>query len=96
VIDRNPYTAPPYIARGQSLNALGKYDSAQEDFTAALNVDNRNADAWAGRGFAFEKLGKKAEASEAYQRALAIDSNNAQARAGSSRLGGGGGGFFRS
>jgi len=71
-------------------------DAAQEDFTAALNVDNRNADAWAGRGFAFEKLGKKAEASEAYQRALALDGNNAIARAGSSRISGGGGGFFRS
>ena len=46
MIDRNPYNAPPYIARGQSLNAIGKYDSALEDFTAALNVDNRNADAF--------------------------------------------------
>ena len=94
MIDRNPYTAPPYIARGQSLNALGKYDAALEDFTAALNVDNRSADAWAGRGFAFEKLGKKTEASEAYQRALSLDGNNAQARSGQARMGGGG--FFRS
>ena len=93
MIDRNPYTAPPYIARGESLNALGKYDSALEDFTAALNVDNRNAAAWAGRGFAFEKQGKKTEASEAYQRALGLDGNNQIARAGSARLGGGGGMF---
>lgn len=97
MIDRNPYTAPPYVARGQSLNALGKYDAALEDFTAALNVDNRNADAWAGRGFAQEKLGQRSEAQQAYQRALSLDGNNAQARAGQSRLGGGGGGgLFRS
>ena len=94
MIDRNPDNAPPYTARGQSLNALGKYDAALEDFTASLNVDNRNADAWAGRGFAYEKLGKKSEAAESYQRALSLDGNNATARAGQARMGGGG--LFRS
>ena len=96
VIDRNPYTAPPYTARGQSLNALGKYDAAIEDFTAALNVDNRNAEAWAGRGFAYEKLGKKTggrrEPISARSASTATTPRPAPASPGS----GGGGGLFRS
>ena len=47
-------------ARAQSLLALGKPDKAIEDFNAALNVDNRNADAWAGLGLAYEKQGDRA------------------------------------
>jgi len=66
---------------------LGKYDLAIEDFNAALNVDNKNADAWAGLGFAYEKQGNKAKASESYGRALTADPNNRSARDGQSRVG---------
>ena len=84
-----PYAAAPYQARGQSLIATSQFEKAVEDFNAALNVDNRNGDAWAGRGLAYERLGKRQEASESYQRALTADPGNAMARAGNSRLGGG-------
>ncbi len=59
---------------------------ALDDFNAALNVDNKNADAWAGRGVADEKLGHKTEAVESYQQAQTLDNGNAMARAGLSRL----------
>ena len=69
-IDRDPFAAAPYQARGQGLVQLGKYNLAMEDFNAALNVDNRNADGWAGLGVAYEKSGNRMKASESYQRAL--------------------------
>jgi tetratricopeptide (TPR) repeat protein len=96
-IDRNPFVAAPYAARGQSLVATNQYDKAIEDFNAALNVDNKDADSWAWRGVAYERKGDRQQAAESYQRALTIDNANAIARQGTSRLQGGGvGGLFRS
>ena len=43
------------------------------EVSAALNVNNKNAGAWAMRGLAYEKAGKRAEARESYQRALSVD-----------------------
>ena len=71
---------------GESLIAQGKYDKAIEDFNASLNVDNRNANGWAGLGMAYEKQGNRTKASESYQRALVIDPNNPVARSGASRI----------
>ena len=59
-IDRNPFVGAPYAARGQSFVATNQYDKAIEDFNAALNVDNRDADSWAWRGVAYERKGDKA------------------------------------
>ena len=90
-IDRNPFVAAPYAARGQSFVTTGQYDKAIEDFNAALNVNANDADSWAWRGVAYEKLGNKSAAAESFQRALSLDSGNAVARKGQS-----GGGIFRS
>jgi Tetratricopeptide repeat. len=90
-IDRNPYVAPPYQARGQSLIAVGKFDAAVEDFNSALNVDNKSADTWALRGVALDRVGKKTEAQESFQRALVIDGSNRIAKQG---LSGSRGGLF--
>ena len=87
-IDRNPFVSAPYQARAQSLIAVGKFDLAIEDFNAALNVDNHNADAWAGLGLAYERKGDRAKAQESYQRALVVDQSNKLARDGQSRVGG--------
>ena len=76
----------PYAARGQSLLATGQYQKAVEDFNATLNVDNRQADGWAGRGLAFERLGDTKQAIENYERAAALDSSNKVASEGLSRL----------
>jgi tetratricopeptide (TPR) repeat protein len=65
---------------------LGKYDKAIEDFNAALNVDNRNADAWAGLGLAYEKKGDRQKAMENYQRALSLNGDDPVARAGMNRV----------
>ena len=43
-IDRNAFVAAPYAARGQSLVATQQYEKAIEDFNAALNVNNRDAE----------------------------------------------------
>jgi Flp pilus assembly protein TadD len=85
------------MGRGQSLIATGKFQPAIEDFNAALNVDNKNGEAWAQRGVAFERMGNPKDANESYQKALIVDPNNQTARSGSSRTGGGGGGgsWFR-
>ena len=86
-IDRNPFAAAPYQARAQSLTVTGKYDQAIEDYNAALNVDNRNANAWAGLGLAYEKQGDRAKAAESFSRALVVDPANRVAREGQSRTG---------
>ena len=76
----------PYLARGQCLTQLNKLESALEDFNAALNINNRNADAWAGLGLVSEKMGSKAKAIEAYNTAIGIDPNQSIARSGLNRL----------
>ena len=55
--------------------ALGKFNLAIEDFNATLNVDNRNADGWAGLGLA-TKDRQPRESGELPARALVIDPNN--------------------
>ena len=57
-----------------------------EDFNAALNVDNKSPDGWAGLGLAYERQGNRTKAAESYQRALVIDPNNTVARSGVSRI----------
>ncbi len=63
-IDRDPFAAAPYLARGESLVTLGKYDKAVEDFNAALNVDSKSALAWAWLGVAYDKSGNRSKAQE--------------------------------
>ncbi|WP_425332095.1 tetratricopeptide repeat protein [Rhodoblastus acidophilus] len=67
---------------------MGKADKAIEDFNAALNVDNRNAEAWALLGLAYEKKGDRRLASENYRRALSLNGDQPLARQGASRVGG--------
>jgi tetratricopeptide (TPR) repeat protein len=95
-IDRNPFAAPPYAARGQSLVATNQFDKAVEDFNAALNVNNRDGESWAWRGVAYERKGSRQEAVESYQRALTAEPGNATAKAGLARVQGGGMALFRS
>ena len=86
-IDRDPFAAAPYQARAQSLTAQGKYDQSIEDYNAALNVDAKNAEAWAGLGVDYEKLGNRAKAQESYARAKTINPDNHTANEGLSRMG---------
>ncbi len=85
-IDRDPFAAAPYQARAQSLTAQGKYAQAIEDDNAALNVDSKNAEAWADLGVAYEKSGNNSKARESYSRAKVIDPNNRVASDGLSRI----------
>jgi tetratricopeptide (TPR) repeat protein len=84
-IDRDPFAAAPYQARGESLVTLGNYDKAIEDFNAALNVDNKSAPAWAWLGLAYERKGERVKAHESYQRALSIDPSQPIAKQGVAR-----------
>lgn len=84
--DRDPFAGAPYQARGQSLIAIGKYDAAIDDFNAALNVDPKNAEGWAGLGLAYEKQNNKIKAMESYGSAISLDPNNQMARDGMARL----------
>ncbi len=93
-IDRDPFVAAPYAARGQSLIATNQYAKAIEDYNAALNVNAKDATSWAYRGLAYEKQGQRKEAMENYQRASTIDPNNTVARAGLGRVQGGVGSLF--
>ena len=68
---------------------MGQYDKAVEDFNAALNVNNKDADSWANRGLAYERSNRRQEAIESYTRATSIDPNNPTARQGLGRLQGG-------
>ncbi len=86
-IDRDPFAAAPYQARAQSLMAQGKYPQAIEDLNAALNVDTKNAEAWANLGMAYEKSGNPIKARESYSHAKAIDPANRLASDGLSRMG---------
>src|SRR5829696_2410289 len=90
-IARTPFVAAPYAARGQSLVATKQFDKAVEDFNAALNVNNRDAETWAWRGVAYERQGNRAEAAESFRHAASLDSSNATAKQGLARLQGGGG-----
>ncbi|MFL4973678.1 MAG: tetratricopeptide repeat protein, partial [Microvirga sp.] len=62
---------------------------------AAINTENRNADAWAWRGVALEKQGNRKDAIESYQRATTLESGNRVAREGLSRVQGGMASIFR-
>ena len=86
-IDRDPFVSAPYQARAQSLIAEGKYAAAIEDLNAALNVDTKNAEAWADLGLAYEKSGNMTKARESYSRAKVIDPGNQIASQGLSRNG---------
>ena len=84
----------PYAARGQSFVATNQFDKAIEDFNAALNVNNKDAESWAWRGVALERQGKKREAAESFQRAMSVDPSNATAKQGLSRVQGGSASLF--
>jgi Tfp pilus assembly protein PilF len=71
---------------------VGEFEKAVEDFNAALNVNNRLAEAWAWRGVALERQGQRSEAAESYRRALSVEAANATAKQGLARLQGGTGG----
>ena len=86
-IDRDPFVAAPYQARAQSLIAQNKYPAAIEDLNAALNVDTKNADAWANLGVAYEKSGNAVKARESFARAKVIDPRNDLASQGLARIG---------
>ena len=81
-IDRDPFAAAPYQARGESLVTLGKYDKAIEDFNAALNVDSKSAMSWAWLGLAYDRAGNRGKAQESYQRALSLDPSQPIAKQG--------------
>jgi tetratricopeptide (TPR) repeat protein len=62
IIQRRPKEADGYIARGDVLIDLDRYDEAVVDLTKAIELNPESAVAYAHRGRAFLELGKLNEA----------------------------------
>jgi tetratricopeptide (TPR) repeat protein len=74
-----------HVARGQALLKEKKFQEASLEFQAALQIDERLADAHWGLANAFEGLQRSQEAFEEMKQAIELDDNNLDARV---RLGG--------
>ena len=76
----NPKDALAYHHMGMTSLSVLKDDEAVTNFTKALELDHRMADAACGKGRALQRQGHFAQAEKEYQRALQIDPENADAR----------------
>jgi tetratricopeptide (TPR) repeat protein len=79
-IKLQPNHALAWLARGNLLNGMRRFDEALESFARALALQPNLVEAWLGRGDAFEDLRKLDEAKEAYDKALSIDPGNTTAQ----------------
>ena len=72
-------TAAFWIAKGGSLNALGRYPEAIACLNKALEIDPRYVDAWANKGNSLHALGRYPEAIACLDKALEINPRHANA-----------------
>lgn len=56
-----PATAAEYVARGNRYSRNGVYERAIADYTAAIALDARLADAWFNRGISWYEVGDYAQ-----------------------------------
>lgn len=68
-----------YNNRGHALENRGDYTRAVEDFTRAIKIDPRYADAYNNRGVAYGYLGDHEKAVRDYDRAIEINPDHANA-----------------
>jgi tetratricopeptide (TPR) repeat protein len=61
LLKQDPYDASMWLAHGQNLTRLTKYDGAAAAFEKATQINPANGDAWAGLAFAALKLGHPEE-----------------------------------
>jgi tetratricopeptide (TPR) repeat protein len=67
-----PNHALAWLARGNALNDLKRYDDAIESFARALALQPDLAQAWLGRGDALRDLRRLVDAKAAYEKALSL------------------------
>jgi tetratricopeptide (TPR) repeat protein len=63
----------PYLERGWQRLQSGFYKGALEDYTRALEIEQRDPDIWLNRGFAREKLNDLRGAYTDYTKAISLD-----------------------
>jgi Flp pilus assembly protein TadD len=61
------------------IGQLGLFKEAVTDFTTALSIDPKNANAYCNRGSSLEKMNHLSEAINDYTRAIALDPRNSAA-----------------
>lgn len=75
----HPDAANVYMKRGQSYYALGQFDQARQDFTAAINCATSSAIAYCQRGQLSLEEGNPTAAMSDWQQAIAVNPNHANA-----------------
>jgi tetratricopeptide (TPR) repeat protein len=68
-----------YIDRGRAYLKKGDNDRAIADFTQAIQLDPKNADAYVKRGFGYSKKGDNDRAIADFTHAIQLDPKNADA-----------------
>ena len=58
-----------YSSRGVAYGLRGDFDKAIADFSAAIRLNPKDAQAYQNRGVAYEKKGEKAKAEEDFAQA---------------------------
>lgn len=71
--------AQEYVSRGDEKQNVNDHESAIDDYTCALELDNSNVDALFGRGFSLQALGDDDRAERDYTALLEIDPTNGSA-----------------
>lgn len=74
---RNPRVR---VLRGNSYLLAGQWEKALDDFNAAIDIDDENADAYLGRGRVLRARGRHEEAVKEWSRALSLDPDLLTAR----------------
>ena len=66
----DPTRANAYAGRANTLNTLGRYEEALEDYNKALEIDPSLANAYVNRGSAYSHLGQYKKAIADYEKII--------------------------
>jgi tetratricopeptide (TPR) repeat protein len=84
-LDRFPSLAKSYLAKGQQLARLGRYQEAGPLFGKATELAPSDIDSWLGLAEVQNKGGNYEGSLSSYQRVLALDRENLTAQVGAAR-----------
>ena len=72
-------SAVDYFNSGVDYGRKGEYDRAIQDFTKAIQINPKDAEAYNNRGFAYEKKGEYDRAIQDFDKAIQINPKHARA-----------------